>query len=355
MGKKWSESRPAEKMLSLYTLLLTSSQPVRLTELSRLLNCAKQSVTRLIDQLESSHFGKIVRHQLGRQVAYSLDRPRHRPCTSLDAEGLRQLALCRELLLHFLPGDMHRVMRDSLHQAAALLPDTESLPPGGIGGRLSKGHIDYGPFAATLDCLTGAMRERQICTVSYRAALHRQEKTWQYAPLRLLAYRENLLVQGYMVTDEGPVERLFHDPTLLALHRITACRVTGRSSAALPDIPAPSGEGLGIMATEEEPFAVSVRFAPEAATYAAERRWSRDQRCEPHDDGSVTLHIKAHNEAECLSWVLGFGDRAQVLAPDWLRREVKKTVHAMTRLYRSPRKLANMAESGGLPAADYPL
>ena len=65
MGKKWSESRPAEKMLSLYTLLLTSSQPVRLTELSRLLNCAKQSVTRLIDQLESSHFGKIVRHQLG--------------------------------------------------------------------------------------------------------------------------------------------------------------------------------------------------------------------------------------------------------------------------------------------------
>ena len=278
MGKKWSESRPAEKMLSLYTLLLTSSQPVRLTELSRLLNCAKQSVTRLIDQLESSHFGKIVRHQLGRQVAYSLDRPRHRPCTSLDAEGLRQLALCRELLLHFLPDDMHRVMRDSLYQAAALLPDTESLPPGGIGGRLSKGHIDYDPFAATLDCLTQAMQTRNVCTVSYRAALHRQEKTWQYAPLRLLAYRESLFVQGYMVTDDGPVERLFDDTTLLALHRITACSVTGRSSAALPDIPAPSGEALGIMEMEEEPFEVSVRFAPEAATYAAERRWSQDQR-----------------------------------------------------------------------------
>ncbi|WP_337440180.1 hypothetical protein [Desulfovibrio sp.] len=49
-------------------------------------------------------------------------------------------------------------MRDSPYQAAALLPDTESLPPGGIGGRLSKGHIDYDPFAATLDCLTQAMR-----------------------------------------------------------------------------------------------------------------------------------------------------------------------------------------------------
>lgn len=73
---------------------------------------------------------------------------------------------------------MHRVMRDSPYQAAALLPDTESLPPDGIGGRLSKGHIDYDPFAATLDCLTQAMQARSVCTVSYRAALHRQEKTW---------------------------------------------------------------------------------------------------------------------------------------------------------------------------------
>ena len=246
---------------------------------------------------------------------------------------------------------MHRVMRDSPYQTAALLLDTESLPPGGIGGRLSKGHIDYDPFAATLDCLPQAMQARSVCTVSYRAALHRQEKTWQYASLRLLAYRESLFVQGHMVTDVGPVERMFDDTTLLALHRITVSRVTGRCSASLPDIPAPSGEGLSIMEMEEEPFEVSVRFAPEAATYAAERRWSRSQRCEMHDDVSVTLHIKAHNEAECLSWVLGFADRAQVLAPDWLRREVKKTVYAMARLYHTPHKPADTAESGGSPAA----
>ena len=102
------------------------------------------------------------------------------------------------------------------------------------------------------------------------------------------------------------------------------------------------------MEMEEEPFEVSLRFAPEAATYAAERRWSRDQRCEMHDDGSVRLPIRAHNEAECLSWVLGFADRAQALAPDWLRREVKKTVYAMARLCHTPRKPADTAESGGL-------
>ena len=132
--------------------------------------------------------------------------------------------------------------------------------------------------------------------MSYRAALHRQEKTRQYASLRLLAYRESLFVQDHMVTDDGPVERLFDDTPLLALHCITASRVTGRSSAALPDIPAPSGEGLA-------------------------------------------------------SWKLGFADRAQVLAPDWPRREIKKTVYAMARLYHTPRKPADTAGSGDYPAA----
>lgn len=124
---------------------------------------------------------------------------------------------------------MHRVMCDSPYQAAALLPDTESLPPGGIGGRLSKGHIDYDPFAATLDCLTQAMQTRNICTVSYRAALHRQEKTRQYASLRLLAYRESLFVQGYMVG--ASVRR--YDPAGAASHhglpryRTQLCRPAG--------------------------------------------------------------------------------------------------------------------------------
>ena len=70
---------------------------------------------------------------------------------------------------------MHRVMCDSPYLAAARLPEAARtvvvcLFP-------YKGHIDYDPFAATLDCLTQAMQARSVCTVSYRAALHRQEKT----------------------------------------------------------------------------------------------------------------------------------------------------------------------------------
>lgn len=246
---------------------------------------------------------------------------------------------------------MHRVMCDSPYQAAARLPDTESLPPGGIGGRLSKGHIDYDPFAATLDCLTQAMQARSVCTVSYRAALHRQEKTWQYASLRLLAYRESLFVQGYMVTDDGPVECLFDDTTLLALHRITASRVTGRSSASLPDIPAPSGEGLASWKWKKN-LSKSACALPR-----------RPPPMRPNAAGAGTSVAKCMTTvpSRCLSgritkrsvfpgcWALLTGPRC------WPRTgcagRSKKTVSAMARLYHTPRKPADTAESGDSPAA----
>lgn len=51
MGKKWSDAKPSEKLLSLYTTLLVANRPYSLTELSILLDCSKPAVTRLLEQL----------------------------------------------------------------------------------------------------------------------------------------------------------------------------------------------------------------------------------------------------------------------------------------------------------------
>lgn len=67
--------------------------------------------------------------------------------------------------------------------------------------------------------------------------MHRVMRDSPYQAAALLPDTESLFVQDHMVTDDGPVERLFGDTPLLALHRITASRVTGRSSAALPTSP----------------------------------------------------------------------------------------------------------------------
>ncbi|MBQ7585529.1 MAG: HTH domain-containing protein, partial [Desulfovibrionaceae bacterium] len=59
MPYKKSESKPGEKLLTLYTLLLVEyPNLISLGELAQKLNCSKQTILRLIDQLESSNYCK---------------------------------------------------------------------------------------------------------------------------------------------------------------------------------------------------------------------------------------------------------------------------------------------------------
>ena len=146
MGKKWnSDAKPAEKMLALYTMLLFTGREASLSELSRELDCSKQAVLRLRDQLEASRFGKLLRSKRGKETLYQIDRPRNPPKISLNAEGLYQLALCRDFILHLLPDAMRQNVDTALQQASAFLPEDEELPEC-IGQSIVKGRINYTPF-----------------------------------------------------------------------------------------------------------------------------------------------------------------------------------------------------------------
>lgn len=331
MGKKWSDAKPAEKLLTLYTILLFSRREISLTELSNTLGCSKQAVSRLITQLEGSRFGKVLRQQKGREAQFTLERPRQLPTVSLNAEGLQQLALCREFLAHLLPDALHKEMALSLRQASAFLPEEAQGLPVNVGGSLSKGSIDYAPFQKSLRTLMQAIREGIVCAVRYKASLHGEEKSFDYAPKRLLAFRESLLVQGVITTDKGRALPLYATPTTLALHRLKACALTRRSAAYISDIPLPDNTAFGVM--QGESTEIAVRFAPEAATYVAERQWSEAQSISHHEDGSITLHLQVQSIPECRAWVLSFGETAEVLSPEWLRNDIGKTISVLSERY----------------------
>lgn len=121
----------------------------------------------------------------------------------------------------------------------------------------------------------------------------------------------------------------------LALQRFHACEITAATSEHFPRPPEIKDEALGFFADEE--FEATVRFAPEAADFVAERVWSENQKLEKAEDESVTLTLKIANFREGLSWILGFGSRAIVLSPLWFAREVRKELRQATRNYRAKR------------------
>lgn len=330
MGSKWADAKPAEKLLTLYTLLLGNPRPVSLSQLARQLDCSKQTICRLIDQIEYSQFGKVLRENRGRQCWYTLSRPKQPPAMCLNAEGLTRLALCREFMQKLLPPRMQRLMEKSLVQAAAYQDSSENAPLGGLGAQLDKGHIDYAPFEPIMNRLLTAIVSGRVCEIAYRSQRSCEPRKWSFAPKRLLAYHECIYVAGWRVTDSGPVAAVYEDPLQLPVQRFVSCELTRRSAAELPE-PEAGDPQLGIMQGEE--FEVRAAFSARAATYAAERQWSDNQSVEEREDGSIVLTLRARNEAEAIAWALGFGPECEILQPDWLRESMLEKIAAMTALY----------------------
>lgn len=332
MGSKQADAKPAEKLLALFTTLLFNNRSYSLGRLAEMLDCSKQTVSRLLLQMEAARYGKLAREKQGREVFYRLLRPEHIPAVSLDGEGLAQLLLCRDFLAHLLPKKMQAQMQKSLEVAVSYLPRGSQKMPGSVAASFGKGHIDYAPYQGFLETLMRAIRSNTVCVVRYKRALARPEKEYDYAPRRIVAYREGIFVLGYMVTDRGTAVPLHDGPTPLALHRLTGCALTRRSSEKVPDVAPPTGEAMGVMTTGE-PFEVVARFAPSAATYVAERQWSARQEVTPCEDGSVLLRVQVANEPECVSWLLGFGKAAEVLEPAWLRDRLAAELREMLAKY----------------------
>lgn len=333
MGKKWNpDAKPSEKMLSLYTMLLFSGREATLSEISEELCCSKQAVLRLVDQLEAARFGKLLRAKRGREAVYRLDRPKNLPKISLNAEGLHQLALCRDFMLHLLPESMRKSVNTTLQQASAYLAENDAqediLP---VGYSFAKGRIDYSPFQEMLQSMVRAIREQKVCMVRYKSTLHGEARDFEYAPKRLVAYRESIHIAGWIVSEKGTAAALYEAPTSLALQRLQKVLVSRRSSAHLQDAVEENKGAFGLM--QSKAFAMRVKFSAAAATYVAEREWSSDQKIVAHENGDVTISMTARSPVEAVSWVLSFGDAAEVLSPTWLRDDVARQVASLAARY----------------------
>ena len=314
-----SDLTASEKLLSLYAkLVFGPRRQYTLGELKDILGCSKQTVLRLKDRLEAAGYGKLIEERRGREAVYSLERPQGFPTLDISAEGLEQLVLCRNLVLHLLPKGPQSAMDHDLQAANAPVPEIAEL-----GQTYTKGRIDYAPFQNTLRTFIKAIREEKVCQMAYQAAGREAARHFIFAPKRLIAFRETFSILGWEMTESG--EARFANPVSLYLHRCREARLTRRTTAHLP-LPASSqysdGEyRFGVMTGP--PFTVKARFDRWAADYVREREWSSRQSCTALEDGSVILEFEAQSRDEVLSWLLSFGPKVTLLEPQDLREELQ--------------------------------
>jgi predicted DNA-binding transcriptional regulator YafY len=333
MGKKKDrDATPGQKLLGLYCLLLYGRREVSLSELAENLKCSKQTIGRLIRDLEVTAYGQIERRPRGKEVYYILARrEKSLPQVPLDAEGLAQLALCRDFIVHLLPTAMRLKISQTLNLTTAFLPQAQGSPPE-IGLGLTKGAIDYTLHQDKLQAFREAIASQKLCAVSYQADKTKPAKSYDLAPKKLLAFQGSLRVIGWIVDGRSPARPKYDDLSSFYVQRFTKVQPLGKGGGHLPEPPA-GDDAFGLIA--DKTFTAKVRFKSEAADYVEERTWSAKQRFERRPDGSLVLTFQARSPLEVLSWVLGFGGQAEILTPNWLRAEMVEAVKALAGVYKT--------------------
>jgi predicted DNA-binding transcriptional regulator YafY len=200
-----------------------------------------------------------------------------------------------------------------------------------LGEAYSKGLINYTAHQHLLDVLLDAMVDHKVCRVRYQSPKRSEPKEYCVAPLTLIAHHATLYVQCWLVTDAGEPD-IIYDGMLLAVQRLLQVELTDRTFTVSEDSPKDGQHIFGLM--KGEPFRVQISFRPEAAVYVKERQWSADQTFSHLPDGGIILEFTATSRPEVISWVLSFGPRASLLAPEDLREEIKGALGEMANTYR---------------------
>ena len=305
--KKNPDSRPRDKLLTLYIRMTLDGRRHFQADIARDLDCSPQTVSRLVEVIEG-HLGKdtfIEKGLDGRRRYYRLVSKSQDKGLGFSFEELHFLATCRDLAAPFLPEGVFERIGRTLTSLALTLGE-QARPAGLPMGFRSKGFIDYGPHLETISSLRTAIEKRQVCRVVYTAGGRVEPSTYRYAPGSILVMSGTLYVQGYRLA-EGMLAP--DRPTTFSLHRIS-------------DI-APTGEFFGFNAADgdarrfgldwHDPKRISVKVAKEAADYIRDRIWSDDQVIKNHRDGSLTLTVTTTSEKELQAWVRSFGGLAHVV------------------------------------------
>ena len=78
---------------------------------------------------------------------------------------------------------------------------------------------------------------------------------------------------------------------------------------------------------------VSVLFSKKIRPFIEESLWHHSQIVTPRENGDVVFEVRVAHPREVLWWALSWGEHAEILAPQWLRREALGTISKMKLKY----------------------
>jgi predicted DNA-binding transcriptional regulator YafY len=238
---------------------------------------------------------------------------------------------------HFAEG-LHAIM----HKVRAMLPERALAHFAELDEAfyvLRVGHVDYGEQRALIEQLSEAVLADRTVELAYRSLWRGVEYVTDYDPYGFVYHEGDLFLVGH--SHRAAAVRV------MKILRIARATLTPRTFERPADFDMETyfHSGFGIMRSDRPPTDVVVRFDPPVSELIEERTWHDSQKLrwmpdEPtlfadaeHAAGSLLLTFRLSELTEFKRWLRGFGASAEIVRPDWLRREFVEELAAALRRY----------------------
>jgi proteasome accessory factor B len=309
--------------------LLQIGKGLNATELGDACQVSRRTIFRDLDILRQAGVPLIFDHRVG---LYRIPGTYYLPPTNFTAdEALTVIVLCRDLgrdgrvpfygsaqaaaskLESSLPGPLREQLRETTGAVQIRMPPSSLLD----------GQQPY--YVQLLHCTA----RRQAVRIHYESLSEDTEIVTKLSPYQLLFSRHSWYAIGrsslHRETRTFNVSRIRGLETLEDIFVIPRAfsieRYLGNAWHLIPE-PGPDQE-------------VKVRFERLVARNVAEVAWHKTQRCEFLADGRMDFSVTVSGLNEISWWILGYGDQAEVLAPEPLRTLIAERVAGLARRYRN--------------------
>jgi proteasome accessory factor C len=318
-----------ERLYHLHDLLRQRRTPISRQALMDELGCSQATLYRLIGELRDRLGAPLEQDPEGRGFYYDRQLAGHfeLPGLWISPEELQALLTARHILGNVQPGLLEDELQGVQERINQLL-DQQGL---NFSAQPERVHIrkDAGrPVPSELfEDVLEALFKRQQIEIEYHGRRRDETKHRQVSPQRLTSYRDRWYLDGWCHEANGL--RSF------ALERIRSISMSDEAAVEMPmsAIQAELDQAFGIFSGPAEHQAKLV-FSPEAARWASEEQWHRDQVGHWLDDGSYQLSFPFGQARELIMEILRYGPDVEVIGPDDLRLRVADVLKRGAKLYQ---------------------
>lgn len=321
-----------EKLIGLFVRLLFSGERHSLTELAQMLDCSKQTVLRLIDNIRKSYGVNIEETKEGNRSYYRI----RKPVASLgkipltEAE-LHSLLICKSFTQHLIGKKLYEEATQAIFKSKAALGDGQQIGECHFTA-FRPGTIDYTSKHQIIHTLIDAMEKQRVCKITYQAIEAPYPKIFHIKPLKLFSYHDAVYLHAQKAKEPGKPYRVTKYDPLLAVHRMKSIEMTDiKFQPEKFDFEKTFNQHFGLI--KENVFEVEVAFTGWSAAYVSERIWSPDQAIIKKGKDKIILKFTASSKPELIGWLLSFGEQATLIKPEWLVKELKEKIVRLTQCY----------------------